>query len=106
MIHALGDVAQYVGALAAVAFVVAYHLSARWWSSEEGRHLMSFTGVIGLILVWLSWRTFATDQRAPSAGVDIERAAIYCSVAVLLVWRFWMLGRKQIWASWRSKERA
>lgn len=101
MIHTLGNVALYVGTLAAVAFVVAYHLSARWWSSEEGQHLMSFTALLGVILAWLSCRALDADQPVLALGVDIARSAIYWAVALFLVWRVWMLGRKQIWASWR-----
>lgn len=102
MIHRLGDLAAMIGAGTATVTCIAYHLSARWWESEEGRHLMSFTGALALFLDWASYRIVASQQAALKPGDDVTRTVIFAAIAVLLVWRFLLLGRRQIWASWRK----
>lgn len=96
MIHTLGTAALMVGGAASTAFVVLYHLSARWWRSEEGWHLMGFTGALALILDFVTWRTLTTAPRVAGLGIEIARLAIFALVAALLVWRLWMLYRIQI----------
>lgn len=92
----LGTIGLVAGAAAATAFVVLYHLSARWWRSEEGIHLMAFTGALAVVFDWIAMRTFLANPRPVSLGVEITRAVIYCTVAALLVWRLWLLYRLQI----------
>lgn len=105
MVHALGTVGLCVGAVAALVFVVAYELSARWRESAEGWHLMTFTAWLGVILTWLSWRTFTSEARPMPFGTDLVRTVIFDGTAVHMLWRCWLLGSRQIWASWRrSKE--
>lgn len=101
MIHRLGDIAAIIGAVAATVTCIAYHLSARWWESEEGRHLMSFTAALAVYLDWASYRILTSQAALLKAGDDVARTVVFASVAVLLVWRFLLLGRRQIWASWR-----
>lgn len=96
MIHMLGTVGLVAGAAAATVFVVLYHLSARWWRSEEGIHLMAFTGALAMVFNWLTVRTLLVDPRPVSAGVGVTRAVIYWLVAALLVWRLTLLWRRQI----------
>jgi hypothetical protein len=104
VIHLMGTVGLVVGAVAATGFCVLYHLSARWWRSEEGWHLMSFTGALALVFDWLAWRTLAVEPRPVPLGVGVTRAVIYWAVASLLVWRLWLLWRRQIRPGLRSKE--
>lgn len=101
MIHQVGDFAAFVGATAATVTCIAYHLSARWWESEEGRHLMSFTAALALYLDWASYRILTSQAVTLKPGDDVTRTVIFASIAALLVWRFLLLGRRQIWASWR-----
>lgn len=96
MIHLLGTIALCVGALAAWAFVAGYHLSARWWRSEEGWHLQVFTGCLAVILGYSSYRNLTTRARPGGAGLEITRTVIFGVVAACLVWRCWMLYRIQI----------
>ncbi|TDD97656.1 putative phage holin [Actinomadura rubrisoli] len=96
MIQLLGTIGLVAGAVAATAFVGLYHLSARWWRSEEGIHLMAFTGALAVVFDWQSVRALIVGMRQVSLGVEITRAAIYCTVAALLVWRLWLLYRLQI----------
>lgn len=101
MIHRTGDIAAFVGAVAATVTCIAYHLSARWWKSEEGRHLMSFTAALALFLDWATYRIIFGHPTALKHGDDVARTVVFVVVAALLVWQFLLLGRRQIWASWR-----
>ncbi|MGI5169872.1 putative phage holin [Spirillospora sp. CA-253888] len=92
----IGTVGLVVGAVAATLFCALYHLSARWWRSEEGWHLMSFTGAMALVFNFVAIRTLAVPPRPVSLGLGITRAVIYCTVAALLLWRLWLLYRVQI----------
>lgn len=96
LIHLLGTLSLLAGGLAATVFVALYHLSARWWASEEGWHLMAFTGALGAVLDFVAARTLATPPRPTGITVEAIRLAIYALVAVLLLWRLWMLYRIQI----------
>ena len=105
MIQTIGTIGLAVGAVAATAFVVLYHLAARWWKSEEGWHLMSFTAALAAVFDWLVVRTLTVDPRPMSIGTGLIRASIYCTVAALLVWRLWLLYRLQIRPGLRKRER-
>lgn len=104
MIHLLGTISLAVGSGAATLFVAAYWVSARWWRSEEGWHLMSFTAALALILDWLLYRNLITTARPAAIGEEIGRAAIYCAIAGLLLWRLWLLWRRQIRPSLTRKD--
>jgi hypothetical protein len=95
VIHLLGTLSLIVGAAASIAFVALYGVSARWYRSPEGRHLMTFTGAIGTILVFTAYRNLSTTARPSPLGVEIARLVIFGAVAALLVWRFGLLWRIQ-----------
>lgn len=101
MIHLLGTIALLAGAVVATLFVVLYHLSAHWWGSEEGWHVMSFTGAIAAVLDFTSVRALTATPLHLPPGVDVARTLIFGTVAGLLAWRLWMLYRIQIRPSWR-----
>lgn len=104
VVHAVGTAALWVCALSALGFCGLYHLSAPWWRSAEGRHLMSFTGGLALIFSWLVYRSFVAPA-PPSAGDEVGRMSVYLVVAVLLLWRLELLWRRQIWPGLRRSER-
>lgn len=104
MIQAIGTFGLVIGAAAATLFVVLYHLSARWWHSEEGCHLMTFTAAVAASLDYAAVRTLTAAPRALPLGVGVIRAAIYCTIAVLLLWRLWMLYRLQIRPELRRRQ--
>lgn len=101
LIHLLGTIGLIGGGAAATVFVVLYHLSARWWTSEEGWHLMSFTGAIAAVEDYTAIRTLTVTPRPISLTVDISRLVIFGLVGGLLVWRLWMLYRIQVRSSRR-----
>ncbi|WP_242892404.1 putative phage holin [Actinomadura litoris] len=96
MIHLLGTIGMVAAAVGSAGFCVVYHLSARWWRSEEGWHLMSFTGALAAAFVWLTVRTFVVSPRPVSVGVEVGRTLVFCGIAGLLWWRLWILYRRQI----------
>ncbi|WP_141576108.1 hypothetical protein [Actinomadura sp. WMMA1423] len=102
-VHLAGTIALWLALASAVAFCGLYHLTAPWWRSGEGRHLMSFTGGLALILSWLAYRSiFAAPP--PTAGDEVGRTAVYSVVAVLMVWRVGLLWRRQIRPAFRRDE--
>lgn len=104
MVHMIGTAALWAGVSAGALFVVVYHLSAPWWKSAEGRHLMSFTGALALILGWLAYRSIFTPRTLTGAE-EWTRAAVYLVVATLMVWRLALLWRRQIRPALRGRER-
>lgn len=104
MIHLLGTICIVAGAVASSGFVALYTISARWYRSEEGWHLMTFTGLLALVLIYTSYRNLTATAAAVPLGVDVARLAIFASVAASLSWRVWMLYRIQIRAQ-RARRR-
>lgn len=102
MVHLVGTAALWVGVGAGGLFVAAYALSAPWWRSAEGWHLMSFTGALTLICGWLAYRSIYTP-RTLSGPEEWTRATVYLVVAALLVWRLSLLWRRQIAPSFRRR---
>lgn len=96
MIHLLGTVCVVVGAVASGGFVALYWASARWYRSAEGWHLMTFTGLLAIVLAYTSYRNLAVMPRPAAAGVEIARLVIFAAVAASLLWRVWLLYRIQI----------
>lgn len=102
-VHLAGTVALWLSLGSAVTFCGLYHLTAPWWRSAEGWHLMSFTGGLGLILSWLAYRSiFAAPP--PTAGDEVGRTVVYSIVAALMVWRLGLLWRRQIRRAFRRDE--
>jgi hypothetical protein len=98
-VHLAGTIALWLGLVSSAALCGLYHLTAPWWRSAEGRHLMSFTGGLALILSWLAYRSvFAAPP--PTAGDEVGRTV----VAVLMVWRLALLWRRQIRPAFRRDE--
>ena len=104
MIYTLGTIVVTVGAITAIAFCVAYQIFATWWKSEAGKHLMSFTATLALILTYISIRSWAINDSGLHVGTEVGRLIIFSSVTGLLIWRFVMLGKEQIWGYQEQEE--
>lgn len=94
LFHLAGNGAVWVAFVAAIAFCGLYTAVAPWWRSSEGRHLMTFTAVIGIAFGWIAFR-MVTGFGSPQ-WLEVVRVAILGALAVLLVWRLLMLIRAQI----------
>lgn len=77
------------GAAGALASVVWYFVRARWWRTEMGRHLMSYTSVIALLLALLVLRKVVGDYPGRAAVSTVALAALD-----YVIWRrLWLLVR-------------
>ncbi|MER6810002.1 hypothetical protein ABT299_12045 [Spirillospora sp. NPDC000708] len=94
-VHVGGTVALWLGLASSTGFCIAYHLTAAWWRNGEGRHLMSFTATVALILGWLAYRSMAAPP-PPTTGEEVGRTVVYSVVAALMIWRLGLLWRRQI----------
>jgi hypothetical protein len=94
LIQTIGIALVIASAVLAWVFVIAYHLSARWWESEAGRHVMTLTAVIAVVTSL--WSVGAL--LAPTRGDwwDVVRLVAFTGVPICLGWRLWMLYRLQI----------
>jgi hypothetical protein len=93
VIQNIGTGLVMLSAVLAWAVCVMYHLSARWWEKEAGRHVMTFTAVLALVLTL--WAVGAvTPTKGPWWG--ITRLVAFTGIPVSLGWRLWMVYRLQI----------
>lgn len=105
--QAVGNGLVVVSAVLAALIIVVYHVTARWWESEAGRHIMAFTAAVAAVLGLASVRIVA------GAGLDtawfvVLRVAVFASVPVVLAWRFGIVLRDQAipaWRHWRAVRR-
>jgi hypothetical protein len=94
----IGTVLVLLSAALAWMFVAGYHLSARWWTSEAGRHLMTFTAVLAVVLTL--WSVGALTATKGTWWL-VVRLVAFAGVPVSLGWRAWLLWRLQIWPALR-----
>lgn len=93
MIQVAGTVLVVVSALLAWAVCVVYHLSARWWEREVGRHVMTFTATLAVVLT-----LWAVGAVAPARDTwwEVLRLVAFTGVPLSLGWRLWIVYRLQI----------
>lgn len=88
-----GTVALWAAVIFGWGFVLAYTISAPWWRSEEGSHLISFTAFLSVILTYLAVvGLFSTNV----PQYPIVRLLMYGGMAAFMGWRFSLLIRRQI----------
>ncbi len=93
MIHQLGSVLILLCTALALTCATFYGCWFRWWTSEEGRHLFVFMGVIAVVLsVWtvLLLTGGAAWQDRPATSTEWARVAL-ALVAVILADRLRLL---------------
>lgn len=98
----IGTALVVLSAVLAWTFVASYHLSARWWTSEAGRHLMTFTAVLAVVLTLWSVGALTTTKGTWWA---VARLVAFTGVPVSLGWRAWMLWRMQIRPGLRTRNK-
>lgn len=94
MIQTVGTVLVVVSAVLAWAVCVLYHLSARWWESEAGQHVMTFTAVLAVVLTL--WAVGALTPATKGTWWQVLRLVAFTGVPISLGWRLWMVFRLQI----------
>lgn len=93
MIQWIGTALVVASAVLAWSVCALYHLSARWWASEVGRHVMTFTAVLALVLSL--WSVGALVE-AKGEWWQVMRLVAFTGVPVSLGWRLWILYRLQV----------
>ena len=96
----IGNALAFSGAGICWTFCCIYSYFARWWRSEGGVHLFSFTLSMAVILTYVSWRIIWPVDRVEMLDLVI-RAAIFGIEAILAGWRLSILVRKQTGARQR-----
>ncbi|OLE27966.1 MAG: hypothetical protein AUG44_08740 [Actinobacteria bacterium 13_1_20CM_3_71_11] len=90
------EVLLVVGALASWGFVIRYTATYRWWETEIGRHLISWSSVVGAFLTYyvlvFIWPTIP--------GRMWIRLFLFVALIAVIVWRLVMFERLR----WRSKK--
>lgn len=81
------------GAIACVAFVVAYALLARWWTSTEGKVMMGKAVAIGLLLLYTFLVVVITPDSIVLRGA---RVVVVASIGVFMVIQTLNLLRRQL----------
>jgi len=86
--------ASGVVAVAAAVFVVTYWVRARWWESETGRHVMTFSAAVGLLGAYTVAVTLWPHGVAATV-LRVVRVVLLLALAALLVQRTRMVVRAQ-----------
>lgn len=88
----IGDWILYITTGLLVVLCVYYHLTASWWKSAEGRHVMAWTVCTAAIFAFL---TSAVSGRLTLDGKLWVRIVVYGLFFLLGVWRFVLIARAQ-----------
>jgi hypothetical protein len=94
-IYEVGNYICYFGAIFCWLFVVLYGVISPWTKTEIGKHLMSMTFGMGLILSYVSIRILWPPTKLETYDL-VARAVIFAIESGLAVWRFSILFRKQL----------
>lgn len=91
MIRDIATVLILVSALGSWAFCVLYTVVAPWWETLGGRHVFSFSAVVGAVLT--VWSVGLVTGAGQSTWFQILRLAAFCGVPVVIWWQVWLLVR-------------
>lgn len=86
--------ALLVGAPAAIAFPIYYHLKARWWKTPTGRDLFTYSLVVALVYTVIVFRVIISPTWDPEM-FKVYRVGIYVALAFVLWQRLYILIRAQ-----------
>jgi hypothetical protein len=93
LIRLLGSLLIMACAAEASTFCVMYHLSARWWTSRQGRHVMAFTAELAVLLdLWSAGILAGAD--AP--WFQVVRLIAFLGLPFVLGWQLLLLYKIQI----------
>lgn len=94
-----GTIALWTATAIAWAFVLVYAITAPWYRSEEGSHLMSFTGFLAVVMAYF---VIAGALSTNVPQFPLPRLIVWVCVVLLMAWRFSILVRWQIVATLRK----
>jgi len=96
----VGNVLLVISALIATAFVTVYHLSALWWRSPDGRHVMAFMAALALVLDLAVLRLFVGHPE----WFETVRTFTFVVIPIVLGWRFSILLKAQFGSRTRPRK--
>lgn len=97
-----GTIALWLAAIIAWLFVLVYAISAPWYRSEEGTHLISFTGFLAVVMTYVAVVGLYSSNEPQ---YPLARLLVWVGVAVFMGWRFSLLLRRQIARNTFPKEK-
>jgi hypothetical protein len=103
----LGDLSLYGASFAGFVFCAFYSLTARWWSTEEGWHLFTWSAATDVVLIYTSYAVAGARGLVPKLSTDAQpiiRLAIFGSFLLLILWRFSLVARRQRQAFQRRRQ--
>lgn len=99
MIHPLGSALIVLCAVLALACAVFYAVWFRWWTSDEGRHLFRFMGVVaGVLTLWTVMMLIGTAPWVlrPASGLEWVRLVTFAPIAWILGDRLRLLVKAKV----------
>ncbi|PRX95559.1 putative phage holin [Allonocardiopsis opalescens] len=90
MLHLAGDLLVHTTTVLALACVIWHGLTARWWESEAGRHVMSFMASLAAVLVWVSIRNLIGEF----PGYEVIRLILFATVPAVFAHRLYLLVKR------------
>ena len=98
MLYTLGTFSLWGATITGFLFLVFYSLTATWWKSEVGWHLMSWSAATEAIFAYLAFASVVRKPGAalPPANLLCIRLAVFAVFWFLIAWRFWMVARAQL----------
>lgn len=93
----IGTVLVLLSTLGSWVFCVLYSV-LRWWTTPGGRHVFSFSAVIGAVLTL--WSIGLITEASHSGWFDILRLVAFSGVPIVIWWRVWLLVKTN-WSVWR-----
>lgn len=90
----LGNFFAFAALVMFWAFCIGYTVFAKWWRSESGAHLFTFSSAMAIVFTYIGWRILWPPDGIEKLDIII-RALIFASEFGLATWRFSILIRRQ-----------
>lgn len=97
LLRHIGDILVIITFVTSLAFVIVYHLSARWWENDFGKSLMTYQVTMTIVLGLSISRIVLGGSEHPLFGW--LRFGVFAVVPLALTWRIAVLIRLQ----WRKR---
>lgn len=94
MITHIGTGLVVLSAVLAWAFCLLYHFTAPWRASAAGRHIMTFTATLAVVLTL--WSVGALTPATKGTWWEITRLVAFGGIPLMLARRIHLLWRLQI----------
>lgn len=90
-----GDIAVFLTFIFSALFCILYGFFAKWWTTEFGIHIWTFTLMYAVLFGWFSWAVLTRDYPPPPEQW-LGRFIFIGMQAAFMGWRLSLLIRMQI----------